>query len=99
MGVPTVRWGKWVGGRQIAAPTWRNSSEGIPKGKTAVILDYENSIRFPLWPSGESGDHTGGPRRLFGYFLAGEKVSCPLYASFVAKVRFRIRDKSIIQYP
>ena len=67
MGVPTVRWGKWVGGRQIAAPTWRNSSEGIPKGKTAVILDYENSIRFPLWPSGESGQAVCGalcaPRR------------------------------------
>ena len=34
-------------------------------------------VRFPLWPSGESEDHTGGPRRLFGSFLAGEKGSSP----------------------
>ena len=72
-----------------------NVSTGIPKGKTAGIPDYENSIRFPLWPSGESGDHTGGPRRLFGYFLAGEKVSCPLCTSFAAEDRFCRRAKSI----
>ena len=27
-----------------------------------------------LWSSGESGNHTRGSRRLFAYFLAGEKV-------------------------
>ena len=35
---------------------------GIPKGD------------FPLWSSGESENHTKGSRRLFAYFLAGEKV-------------------------
>ena len=29
---------------------------------------------LPLRPSGGSGDHTGGPRRFFAYFLTGEKV-------------------------
>ena len=31
-------------------------------------------IRFPFGPSGESEDHTEGSRRLFAYFLVGEKV-------------------------
>ena len=89
MSLPCVCLGKGI------APSWCNLSEGIPKGKTAGVPDYENSIRFPLWPSGESGDHTGGPRRLFGYFLAGEKVSCPQCTSFGAKDRFCRRAKSI----
>ncbi len=38
------------------------------------MLDVINLIRVPLRPSGESGDHTEGPRRLFAYFLVGEKV-------------------------
>ena len=42
-------------------------------------MGIESPIRFPLWPSGESEDHTEGPRRLFGYFLAGEKVSTPFF--------------------
>ena len=32
--------------------------------------------------SAEQRGHTGGPRRLFGYFLAGEKVSLPLMHFF-----------------
>ena len=45
--------------------------------------------------SAEQRGHTGGPRRLFGYFLAGEKVSCPLCTSFAAEDRFCRRAKSI----
>ena len=45
--------------------------------------------------SAEQHGHTGGPRRLFGYFLAGEKVSCPLRISFAAEDRFCRRAKSI----
>ena len=50
-------------------------SKGIPKGdaEKQVIL-CANLFRFPLWSSGESGDHTKGPRRFFAYFLTGEKV-------------------------
>ncbi len=72
-------------------PTGSKEAEGIPKGKTATVSDTVGPIRFPLWPSGESGDHTEGPRRLFGYFLAGQKVSYLKAASFAAKSRFRFR--------
>ena len=49
-------------------------NKGIPKGEAEEMPDVAYAIRFPLRPSGESGDHTGGPRRLFAYFLVGEKV-------------------------
>lgn len=49
-------------------------NKGIPKGEAEEMPDVAYPIRFPLRPSGESGDHTGGPRRLFAYFLVGEKV-------------------------
>ena len=45
--------------------------------------------------SAEQRGHTGGPRRLFGYFLAGEKASCPLCTSFAAEDRFCRCAKSI----
>ena len=48
--------------------------KGIPKGEAAETSDYKNPIRFPFGPSGESEDHTEGSRRLFAYFLVGEKV-------------------------
>ena len=48
--------------------------KGIPTGEAKECQDEENLIRFPLRPSGASGDHTGGPRRRFAYFLVGEKV-------------------------
>ena len=45
----------------------QNVSAGIPKGKTVGIPDHENPVRFPLWPSGESGQAVCGalcaPRR------------------------------------
>jgi len=47
---------------------------GILKGKAGKIPDDLHPSRFPLEPSGESEDHTEGPRRLFAYFLVGEKV-------------------------
>ena len=49
-------------------------NKGIPKGEAEEMPDVIIPIRFPLGPSGESGDHTEGPRRLFAYFLVGEKV-------------------------
>ena len=64
------------GKRKISAKhTFFQSSRGFQKGKRKKSNWYTSPIRFPLWPSGESEDHTEGPRRLFGYFLAGEKVS------------------------
>ncbi len=92
---------EWGGG--MADGQWpslrdRKGPEGIPKGKTEVILDEVDPIRFPFWPSGESGDHTEGPRRLFGYFLAGQKVSHLKEAPFGAKSRFRFRTKNIPLY-
>ena len=47
---------------------------GIPKGEAEELLDIGFLIRFPFGPSGESEDHTEGSRRLFAYFLVGEKV-------------------------
>ena len=55
-------------------PLPEQAIRGIPKGKAKEMLDNANPVRFPLRPSGESEDHTGGPRRLFAYFLIGEKV-------------------------
>ena len=49
-------------------------NKGIGKGEAEEIPEVTIPIRFPLRPSGESGDHTEGPRRLFAYFLVGEKV-------------------------
>ena len=48
--------------------------KGITKGEAEEMLEKENPIHFPLGTSGESEDHTEGPRRLFAYFLVGEKV-------------------------
>ena len=47
---------------------------GIPKGEAAETLDYKNPIRFPFGPPEESEEHAEVPRRLFAYFLVGEKV-------------------------
>ena len=58
---------------QFKQPSKR-AIKGFPKGEAEIKLDKENLIRFPLRPSGESEDHTGGPRRFFAYFLTGEKV-------------------------
>ena len=52
----------------------KQAYKGIPKGEAEKRLDAEKPIRFPLGPSGESENHTGGSRRLFAYFLVGEKV-------------------------
>ena len=48
--------------------------KGITKGEAEEMLEKENPIHFPLGTSGESEDHTEGSRRLFAYFLVGEKV-------------------------
>ena len=50
------------------------SIRGIPKGKAEEMLEYNDLSRFPLRPSEESEEHTEVPRRLFAYFLVGEKV-------------------------
>ena len=50
------------------------SARGIPKGKAEEMLEKENLIRFPLRPPRESENHAEGSRRLFAYFLVGEKV-------------------------
>ena len=47
---------------------------GIIKGETEEALESEYSIRFPLETPEESEEHAEVPRRLFAYFLAGEKV-------------------------
>ena len=49
-------------------------TKGIPKGEAAEMLAVDALVRFLLGPSGESEDHTEGSRRLFAYFLVGEKV-------------------------
>ena len=38
------------------------------------MLVSGNPIRFPFGPPGESEDRAEGSRRLFAYFLVGEKV-------------------------
>ena len=58
--------------KRITRPV--QSIKGIPKGKAEEMLEKGIPIRFPLGPSGESEDHTEGSRRLFAYFLVGEKV-------------------------
>ena len=50
------------------------SENGDSQGESGKIPDDIHLSRFPLEPSGESEDHTEGPRRLFAYFLVGEKV-------------------------
>ena len=50
------------------------SARGIPKGKAEEMLEKDNLIRFPLRPPRESENHAEGSRRLFAYFLVGEKV-------------------------
>ena len=50
------------------------SAEGIPKGEAEGMLEKDHPIRFPLGPPGESEDRAEGSRRLFAYFLVGEKV-------------------------
>ena len=47
---------------------------GITKGEAEDLLEKGNPIRFPLSPLEESEEHTEVPRRLFAYFLVGEKV-------------------------
>ena len=51
-------------------------TEGIIKGEAKAISETGNLICFPLETPGESEDHAEGSRRLFAYFLVGEKV-CP----------------------
>ena len=50
------------------------STKGIPKGKAEGMLEKGNPNRFPLRPSEESEKPTEVSRRLFAYFLVGEKV-------------------------
>ena len=66
--LPTIE--IWVVGQIRLA----QSTEGIPKGEAARMLVNGNPIRFPFGPPGESEDHAEGSRRLFAYFLVGEKV-------------------------
>jgi hypothetical protein len=47
---------------------------GIPKGETAEKVETGYPIRFPFGPSERSGKPTEVSRRLFAYFLVGEKV-------------------------
>ena len=49
---------------------------GIPKGEAAETLVVDKLVRFPFGPPEESEEHAEVPRRLFAYFLVGEKV-CP----------------------
>ena len=55
-------------------PFLLQSIKGIPKGEADELLEEDNPIRFPFGPPGESEDHAEGSRRLFAYFLVGEKV-------------------------
>ena len=72
--------GKKTGTGSSPRPTMRcKVPKGIPKGETAKRLVFTNKlVRFPLWPSGESENHTEGSRRIFAYFLSVEKVWHPL---------------------
>ena len=49
-------------------------SLGVSKGGAESMVKFASVYPLPLWSSGESGNHTKGSRRLFAYFLAGEKV-------------------------
>ena len=48
--------------------------KGFQRGKRRRGWILKKLVRFPLWPSGESENHTEGSRRIFAYFLSGEKV-------------------------
>ena len=50
---------------QLSKYDYRQINKGIPKGEVEERLFSDNLIHFLLRPSGESEDHTGGPRRLF----------------------------------
>ena len=52
---------------------------GIPKGEVEGMLDTGYPIHFPLRPPEESEEHAEVPRRLFAYFLVGEKVGLRSY--------------------
>ena len=52
--------------------------KGFQRGKRRKGWILKKLVRFPLWPSGESENHTEGSRWLFAYFLANEKVWHPL---------------------
>ena len=53
---------------------FHRTTPGIPKGEAAETLVVDNLVRFLLGPPEESEEHAEVPRRLFAYFLVGEKV-------------------------
>ncbi len=72
-----VIWGRCLRMGHDALHTKRRkeqSTKGIPKGKAEDLLETDNLSRFPLRPSEESEKPTEVSRRLFAYFLVGEKV-------------------------
>ena len=59
---------------QSVTPKNHRATMGIPKGEAAETLVVDNLVRFLLGPPEESEEHAEVPRRLFAYFLVGEKV-------------------------
>ena len=55
-------------------PKKHRTPPGIPKGEAAETLVIDKLVRFLLGPPEESEEHAEVPRRLFAYFLVGEKV-------------------------
>ena len=49
--------------------------KGFPKGEACEGWSFVQTRSLTPLAVRESEDHTEGPRRLFGYFLSGEKVS------------------------
>ena len=47
---------------------------GFQRGEQGIYRKGKSWLRSPVGRLGESENHTGGSRRLFAYFLAGEKV-------------------------